>query len=109
MIVKFGALLIFEQRAIYRYSVTMIKSTTRKARKAPAPGSLEAIFSDRLDMIEEHAKAAGANMTIVCKLANISRAGPVRWRRDVPLTIKLIDRMSGVVEKLTQKKAAKGK
>jgi hypothetical protein len=80
-----------------------------KTRKAPAAGSLEEIFNTRLDAIEEDAKAAGANMTIVCKLARISRAGPVRWRRDVPLTIKLIDRMSGVVEKLTQKKASKFK
>jgi hypothetical protein len=86
----------------------MNKSKARKPA-TPAADSFETAFRTRLDKIEEDAKAIGANMTIVCKQAGVSRAGPVRWRNEVPHTIKLMDRLSAVVEKLTQKKAAKTK
>jgi hypothetical protein len=68
------------------------------------PGPFDKAFRAQLDKIEEDAKAIGANMTIVCKAAGVSRAGPVRWRNDVPTTIKLMDRMAMIVDKLAQKK-----
>lgn len=81
---------------------------TRKKHKH-VPGAFDKAFRDALNKIEEDAKAIGANMTVVCKLAGVGRASPVRWRNDVPKTIQLLDRMAAVVEKLTQKKAAKAK
>jgi hypothetical protein len=87
----------------------MNKTARKKKKYTHVPGPFDRAFRAQLDKIEEGAKSIGANMTIVCRQAGVSRAGPVRWRNDVPNTIKLLDRMSAVVEKLTQKKAAKGK
>ena len=88
-----------------------MNKTPKKKKPKPkhVPGPFERAFRAQLDKIEEDAKASGANMTIGCKAAGISRAGPVRWRNNVPTTIKLMDRMSAVVEKLTLRKAAKPK
>jgi hypothetical protein len=77
----------------------------KKRRAVHAPGSFSESFQARLDKIEADAKAAGANMTIVCKLAKISRADPVRWRNSTPHTVRLIDRMEKVVRKLEEKHA----
>ena len=62
-------------------------------------GPFATTFLAQLDKIEEEAKAMGLNMTVICRGARVSRAGPVRWRRRVPRTIALIDRMAAVVEK----------
>lgn len=76
----------------------------KKRRKAPLqPGSFSEVFRLRLEKIETDAKAAGANLTIVCKLAKISRAGPVRWTNDIPQTIKIMDKMERVVKRLAEK------
>jgi hypothetical protein len=82
----------------------MMKS---KARKAPAPGSFEEEFIRRLNKIEEDAKALGLNWSVICRAADIARAGPVRWRHNTPKSIKLIDQMAAAVEKLAKKKLAK--
>lgn len=55
------------------------------------------VFRERLDQVEEGAKAAGINMTVVCKDAGISRATPDRWRRKLPKTIEIVDKMEKVV------------
>jgi hypothetical protein len=88
-----------------------MKTKTRKAKKKwkHVPGPFDAAFRAQLDKIEEDAKAIGANMTIVCKAAGVSRAGPVRWRNDVPTTIKLMDRMAMIVDRLAQKRANNSK
>jgi transposase-like protein len=57
------------------------------------------VFRDRLDKVEAAAKAAGINMTVVCKEAGISRATPDRWRRKLPKTAEIIDKMEKVVAK----------
>lgn len=71
-----------------------------KRKSLPAPGSMSEVFLAKLDQIENDAKAAGANMTIICKKAGISRAGPVRWRNKIPHTIKLMDDMAAEAAKL---------
>lgn len=55
------------------------------------------VFSERIDKIEGDAKASGINMTVVCREAGISRATPDRWRRKLPKTIEIIDKMEKVV------------
>lgn len=55
------------------------------------------VFHDRIDRIVGDAKAAGVNLTVVCKDAGISRATPDRWRRKLPKTIAIIERMEQVV------------
>lgn len=75
----------------------------KRKRKSLEPGSFGEVFRDRLAKIESDAKAAGANLTIVCKLAKISRAGPVRWQNNIPNTIKIVDRMERVVKRLAEK------
>lgn len=55
--------------------------------------SMEEIFRARLNNIEERAKAAGLTLTAICRRSGIARATPDRWRKDCPLSIKLIDRM----------------
>lgn len=64
------------------------------------------VFRDRLDKVEAAAKAAGINMTVVCKEAGISRATPDRWRRKLPKTIDIIDKMEKVVAKYKATAAA---
>lgn len=56
------------------------------------------VFRERLEKIAQDAQAAGINLTVVCKGAGISRATPDRWRRKLPKTIEIIDKMESVVE-----------
>lgn len=55
------------------------------------------VFQARIDQIVKDAQAAGTNLTVVCKGAGISRATPDRWRRKLPKTIEIIDKMEKVV------------
>jgi hypothetical protein len=75
----------------------------KRKKKSLEPGSFGEVFRLRLEKIEADAKAAGANFTIVCKLARISRAGPVRWTNSLPQTIKIVDKMERVVKRLAEK------
>lgn len=83
----------------------MIHSTMPKPKRkpVPTPGSWGEKFLAGLDQIETDARAAGANMSVVCKKAGISRAGPVRWRNKIPTTIQIMDRMADVTAKLLAK------
>lgn len=54
-------------------------------------------FQQRLNDIERRALLAKTNLTAVCKAVNISRSTPDRWRRRIPRTIKLIERMEKFV------------
>lgn len=87
--------------------VHIMSKTAARRRSPPPPGSLSEHYLQRLDQIEDRAKAVGQNMTTVCKAAKISRAGPVRWRRKVPLSIVIIDKLTKVVEKFEEKTALK--
>lgn len=55
------------------------------------------VFRERIDKVVEDAKAAGINLTVVCKGAGVSRATPDRWRRKLPKTIEIVDKMEKVV------------
>jgi hypothetical protein len=83
----------------------VIKQKPARKRKSASypPGSFSEVFRLRLEKIESDAKAVGANLTIVCKIAKISRAGPTRWRNDIPMTIKVMDKMERAVKKLAEK------
>lgn len=57
------------------------------------------VFRARLSQIDKDAQAVGINMTVVCKEAGVSRATPDRWRRNLPKTVEIIEKMEGVVTK----------
>lgn len=95
------SLTIFEKDPGFRYSPPMSKKTTRKA--VPREGSYSGDYLLRLDGIENRAKAIGHNWTTLCAAAGISRAGPVRWRKNVPLTIRLIDTIEETLSKFEKK------
>lgn len=60
--------------------------------------NFETVFRDKLDEIEERAREAGINMSVICREAGIGRATPDRWKRQIPKTIKLVAEMERVVE-----------
>lgn len=57
------------------------------------------MFKARIDKIEADAKTVGLNFTSICKEAGISRATPDRWKRQIPKTIEIVDRMETIVNK----------
>lgn len=68
-------------------------------------GRFGEIFIKFMDDIEAEGKSVGINLTVICKEAKVSRAGPVRWRERVPATIRLMDQMARVVAKYKEKAA----
>lgn len=67
--------------------------TKRKA----AEGSAEAAFLERLDSIEKRAKKLGMTMPMVCSGSKVARATPERWRRKVPQSVLLLDKLEAYV------------
>lgn len=67
--------------------------------------SFSAEFLGRLKRIEDRAQAAGITLTDVCRDSGTARATPNRWRKRVPLTVSLIDKMEGIVTAAEQKNA----
>lgn len=63
-------------------------------------------FSTRLRELEARAKAAGSNLTQVCKKSGIARATVERWMDRPPQTITKFDEIEAVVSQLEA--AAKG-
>lgn len=61
--------------------------------------TFEDIFRDRVDSILKRGKAVGLSVTAICKKTGIARATPDRWHKEVPLSVKLIDRMEEEVAK----------
>lgn len=68
--------------------------------------SFSAAFSDALKNIEARAKAAGSNMTQVCKKTGVARATYERWRQRPPQTVAKVDELIEEVERLEKAKAA---
>lgn len=64
--------------------------------------TFEQEFRSRLDNILERGKAVGLSVTAICKNTGIARATPDRWRKDAPLSVKLVDRMEEEVVKAEQ-------
>lgn len=59
--------------------------------------SFEAEFHRRLENIIERGKAVGLTVTKLCKQTGTARATPDRWRKEAPLSIKLVDKLEAEV------------
>ena len=66
-------------------------------------------FTKRLKELEERAKAAGSNMTQVCKKTGIARATYERWMHRAPQTVAKVDELEAEVARLETEKAEKAK
>lgn len=62
--------------------------------------SFSQAFADRLEAIETRAKAAGSNVTQICKKTGVARATYERWRHRAPQTIAKVDELEREVERL---------
>lgn len=67
--------------------------------------SFAEVFLRRISNIEARANKAGITITHVCRDSGIARATPDRWRKKVPNTIALIDKMEAVVAEAESKAA----
>ncbi len=65
-------------------------------------------FAEKLKEIERRAKAAGSNMTQVCKATGVARATYERWGHRAPQTVAKVDELMAEVERLEQAAAARG-
>lgn len=54
----------------------------------------------RLSAIEARAKAAGTNMTQVCRRSGVARATVDRWLERVPQTVTKVDELEQAVAEL---------
>jgi len=54
-------------------------------------------FNERLNAIISRGEAVGVTVTELCRRTGIARATPDRWRKDAPLSIKLIDKLEAEV------------
>ncbi|WP_333855246.1 hypothetical protein [Leclercia sp.] len=55
--------------------------------------TFEAEFYRRVEDIKQRAKAAGTNITQLCRTAGVSRTTPERWEKRTPKSISIIDLM----------------
>ncbi|EBJ6658323.1 hypothetical protein D0Q53_20620 [Salmonella enterica] len=53
--------------------------------------TLEKEFNRRVKQLNERAKAAGTNITELCRIAGVSRTTPERWNKRVPKSISIFD------------------
>lgn len=63
-----------------------------------------AVFKNAVDQLAPDAKAAGTNLTEVCREMKISRATPDRWRREVPMTVTLLSQMQSIIQEKAKAK-----
>jgi len=63
-------------------------------------------FTERLKSIEGRAKAAGSNVTQICKKTGIARATYERWMQRPPQTIAKVDELEAEVVRLEREAAA---
>lgn len=56
-------------------------------------------FLAYLENLELRALACGSNLTEICREIGISRSTPDRWRRKVPKTIAILDKMEDFLER----------
>jgi DNA-binding IclR family transcriptional regulator len=59
--------------------------------------TFETDFQARLASIEQRAKAAGSNLTQLCKRSGIARATVERWAQRAPQTITKVDELEAEV------------
>lgn len=63
-------------------------------------------LQSRLASIESRAKAAGSNITQVCKKTGIARATYERWCQRAPQSVSKLDELEAEVQRLEALKAA---
>lgn len=66
-------------------------------KRKPREGSAEAAFLARLDSIEARGKKLGLSMPQITGLAGVARATPERWRRKVPQSVLLLDKLEDFI------------
>lgn len=69
--------------------------------------TFEAEFYRRVEMIKERAKAAGTNITQLCRIAEVSRTTPERWEKRVPKSITILDQMFNALLDIEAERRAK--
>lgn len=62
-------------------------------------------MKERLQSIEARAKAAGSNMTQVCKRTGVARVTFERWMQRAPKSVALVDVLEADVTALERTKA----
>lgn len=67
--------------------------------------NLTTAFTQAITDLEQDVKAAGSNMTELCREAGISRTTPDRWRVKPPATIALVSKLQGIVARKSAAKA----
>jgi hypothetical protein len=65
-------------------------------------------LQSRLQSIEARAKAAGSNLTQICKKSGIARATVERWRYRAPQSVTKVDELEAEVARLEAEKATQG-
>ena len=68
--------------------------------------NIEVVFNDALSQLEADAKAAGSNLTEVCREAGVSRTTPDRWKEKPPATIVTLKKLQDVVAEKSKKAGA---
>ena len=66
-----------------------------------------AAFHGRLADIESRAKAAGSNITQVCRKTGVARATYERWVQRAPQTIAKVDELEAEVIRIEKEAAAR--
>lgn len=64
-------------------------------------------FSARLKDLERRAKAAGSNITQICKRSGVSRATYERWCFRPPQTVAKVNDLEAEVERVEREAAAR--
>lgn len=64
-------------------------------------------LQSRMQSIESRAKAAGSNLTQLCKKTGIARATVERWRYRAPQSVSKVDELEAEVARLEAEKAVR--
>ncbi|WP_441280651.1 hypothetical protein [Tardiphaga sp. 862_B3_N1_1] len=62
-------------------------------------------FSANVKKLEEDARAAGTNLTQICKATGIARVTVERWKSRAPQTVHKLDELKAEVERVKAKRA----
>lgn len=66
--------------------------------------TMEGAFLERLDSIESRANSIGETLTSICRQSGIARATPDRWRKNMPNSIRLLDKLESALVELEKAK-----
>jgi DNA invertase Pin-like site-specific DNA recombinase len=66
-------------------------------------------FQTRLARLEQEASELGESWSSICRGTGISRATPDRWKREVPNTVVLLDKMEAYLAEKRKQVVALGR